>query len=105
MNKNLISKIFQKIKKTPTDIAAYEDLFALCRNIEQEDVTLSHSTNEELRKAVTAAIKHRKNVEVFFELYKKTFLFDAPHFLIRIYFTLKSIVSRVNDFINPGARC
>ena len=39
MNKNLISKIFQKIKKTPTDIAAYEDLFALCRNIEQEDVT------------------------------------------------------------------
>ncbi len=66
---------------------------------------LSHSTNEELRKAVTAAIKHRKNVEVFFELYKKTILFDAPHFLIRIYFTLKSIVSRVNDFINPGARC
>lgn len=80
MNKNLISKIFQKIKKTPTDITAYEDLFALCRNIEQEDFTLSHSTNEELRKEITAAIKNRKNVEGFFELYKKTLLFDAPHF-------------------------
>lgn len=80
MNKDLIAKIFQKIKKTPTDITAYEDLFALCRNIEQEDFTLSHSTNEELRKEITMAIKHRKNVEGFFELYKKTLLFDAPHF-------------------------
>jgi predicted phage terminase large subunit-like protein len=80
MNKNLISKIFQKIKKTPTDITAYEDLFALCRNIEQEDFILAHSTNEELRKEITAAIKNRKNVEGFFELYKKTLLFDAPHF-------------------------
>ena len=80
MGKNLISKIFQKIKKTPTDITAYEDLFALCRNIEQEDFMLSHATNEELRKEITAAIKNRKNVEGFFELYKKTLLFDAPHF-------------------------
>lgn len=80
MDNLLIGKIFQKIKKTPTDITAYEDLFALCRNIEQEDFMLSHATNEELRKEITAAIKNRKNVEGFFELYKKTLLFDAPHF-------------------------
>lgn len=80
MNKLLITKIFQKIKKTPTDITAYEDLFSLCRNIEQEDFALAHSTNEALRKRISIAIKYRKNVEGFFELYKKTLLFDAPHF-------------------------
>ena len=80
MNKLLIAKIFQKIKKTPTDITAYEDLFSLCRNIEQEDFALAHSTNEALRKRISVAIKYRKNVEGFFELYKKTLLFDAPHF-------------------------
>ena len=80
MNKLLIAKIFQKIKKAPTDITAYEDLFSLCRNIEQEDFALAHSTNEVLRKRISIAIKYRKNVEGFFELYKKTLLFDAPHF-------------------------
>ena len=80
MDKTLIPKIFQKIKKTPADITAYEDLFSLCRTIESEDFALSHSTNEKLRKAISAAIKKRKNVEEFFELYKKTLLFDAPHF-------------------------
>lgn len=80
MEKTLISKIFAKIKKTPKDITAYEDLFALCRNIEPEDFVLAHSTNEELRKLVTKAIKKRSNVEGFFELYKKTLLFDAPYF-------------------------
>ena len=80
MNKLLIAKIFQKIKKAPTNITAYEDLFSLCRNIEQEDFALAHSTNEALRKRISIAIKYRKNVEGFFELYKKTLLFDAPHF-------------------------
>lgn len=80
MDKLLIAKIFSKIKKAPTDITAYEDLFSLCRNIEQEDFALAHSTNEVLRKRISVAIKYRKNVEGFFELYKKTLLFDAPHF-------------------------
>lgn len=80
MNNELVKKIFSKIKKAPTDITAYEDLFSLCRNIEQEDFALAHSTNEALRKRISIAIKYRKNVEGFFELYKKTLLFDAPHF-------------------------
>lgn len=80
MDKKLISKIFAEIKKTPTSVTAYEDMFALCRNIEPEDFTLAHSTNEELRKKITAAIKRRVNVEDFFALYKKSLLFDAPHF-------------------------
>lgn len=81
MSKKLISKIFAQIKKAPDDITAYEDMFSLCRNIEQEDFKLAHSTNEKLRKYITKAIKRRERVEGFFELYKKTLLFDAPHFL------------------------
>ena len=63
MNKNLVQKNFSKIKKTPTDIIAYEDLFSLCRNIESEDFALAHSTNEELRKKITG--KDRGRFPVF----------------------------------------
>ena len=77
--KNLLEKIFEKIKRVPSEIGAYEDLFSLCRNIEEEDFTLSHSTNKELRKLLLAEIKLNK-AEEFFELYKKTLLFDAPHY-------------------------
>lgn len=80
MNKALLSKIFEKIKRSPSDIAAYEDLFDSCRNMEQEDFALAHSTNDELRKLITAAIRRRVHVEEFFDLYKRTLLFDAPHF-------------------------
>lgn len=75
-----MQKFFSKIKKTPADITACEDLFSLCRNIEQEDFAFTHSTKEEERKQISAAIKHRINVEGFFELYKKTLLFDEPDF-------------------------
>lgn len=83
MNELLISNIFAKIKKAPADIAAYEDMFALCRNIEPENFALAHSTNGELRRCITAAMKtlrHKISVEDYFGLYKKTLLFDAPHF-------------------------
>ncbi len=80
MNKILISKIFSKIKKTPADITAYEDLFSLCRNIESENFKLAHETNEKLRKSISQAIRKRENVESFFELYKRTLLFDAPYY-------------------------
>jgi len=59
MNKDLVKRIFSKIKKTPAAIIAYEDLFSLCRNIEQEDFVLAHSTNEGLRKEISEAIKRR----------------------------------------------
>lgn len=77
----LIPKIFAKIKKTPRDITAYDDLFSLCRNMEEENFKLAHETNRTLREMVIAAMRQRYNVSGFFELYKKTLLFDAPHFL------------------------
>lgn len=81
MNDKLISKIFSQIKKAPADITAYEDLFALCRNIEPEDFKLAHDTNKELRRLVNEAVKQRYDTEAFFGLYRKTLLFDAPYFL------------------------
>lgn len=78
--KKLISKIFAKIKKTPYDLTAYEDLFSLCRNIEQDEFKLAHGTNAELRSAIGKAMKGHKNVLEFFDLYKRSLLFDAPHF-------------------------
>ena len=76
----LIPKIFAKIKKTPRDITAYDDLFSLCRNIEGEDFKLAHETNKVLREKIIVAMRQRYDVSAFFELYKKTLLFDAPHY-------------------------
>lgn len=76
----LISKIFAKIKKAPADITAYDDLFSFCRNIEGENFKFAHETNKALREKVIAAMRQRYDVSGFFELYKKTLLFDAPYF-------------------------
>jgi len=76
----LIPKIFAKIKKTPRDITAYDDLFSLCRNMEGENFKLAHETNKALREKIIVAMRKRYDVSGFFELYKKTLLFDAPHF-------------------------
>ncbi len=77
----LIPKIFSKIKKTPRDITAYDDLFSLCRNMEGDNFKLAHDTNKLLREKIVVAMRQRYDVSAFFELYKKTLLFDAPHFL------------------------
>lgn len=77
--KKLILKIFSKIEKDPCDLVAYQDLFELCRNMEQEDFALAHDTNAQLRSKVTAAIKLRQNVSEFFNLYRRSLLLDAPH--------------------------
>lgn len=77
----LIPKIFAKIKKTPQDITAYDDLFSLCRNIESENFELAHSTNKLLREKIVVGMKLRHDVSNFFDLYKRTLLFDAPYFL------------------------
>ncbi len=75
----LISKIFSEIQKKPNDTTAYNDLFSLCRNLEGDNFKLAHETNKALRKKVIVAMRQRYNISEFFELYKKTLLFDAPH--------------------------
>lgn len=83
---DLIARIENEIKKAPFAFASYEDLFSACRNIEEEDFARAHETNAALRNAVGKIVRtqdHTKNIDrdAFFELYRRTLLFDAPHFL------------------------
>lgn len=80
-SKILISKIFQKIKKTPKQLGVYCDLFAVCRSIEEGDFELAHETNSELRKYLTRGMQICDDADTadFYELWKKTLLFDAPY--------------------------
>lgn len=79
--KKLISKIFQKIKKSPRSFEAYNDLFTICRSMESENHKTAHNTNAELRRYIVKGLKKCRNedAENFYALYKKSLLFDAPH--------------------------
>ncbi len=44
-NEKLISKIFFDIQKDPSNIQAYEDVFSLCRNIEEVDFKLDYQSD------------------------------------------------------------
>lgn len=79
--KNLISKIFFQIQKDPYDFEPYEDMFSICRDVEKDDFNLAHKTNKELRAQIVNALPKAVEFDKFFDLYKRTLLFDAPHYL------------------------
>ena len=76
----LEDRIKAVIKKRPEELEAYSDLFELARDIEKTDFKHAHALNAELRAMLVDKIQHRIKVIDFFELYRKTLLFDAPHF-------------------------
>lgn len=76
---NLCRKIFAKIKREPQALPAYEDAFALIRDVEGDDFTAAHARNRELKSLTAEMVSRRQNTEGFFELYKKTLLFEAPY--------------------------
>lgn len=73
----LIKKIFCAIKKEPTAVSAYEDLFSLCRGIEEEDYSLAHKTNKKMRMVLAQNFNSAKNTSAFFDIYRRSLLFDA----------------------------
>lgn len=73
----LFDTIYSVIQKKPDEIQAYNDLFSLCRNEEEGNFDLSHAWNKKLRQAVAEQIKVGSDISAFFELYRKTLLFDA----------------------------
>lgn len=77
--KNLIDAIFSQIKKAPTEYGAYEDLFLLCRELEGADFSLAHDTNSRLKRHIARAVSRGENASAFFELYKRSLLFDARY--------------------------
>lgn len=69
------------IEKNPGDKEAYTDLFSLCREWEKDDFAAAHAKNKEVQRLSTEALQNcdPRNAEFFYELYRKTLLFDAPH--------------------------
>lgn len=82
----LEEKIAEKIKKSPDEIDAYLDYFDLCRHylerLSEGEKEKAHLWNQKLRAWVVKALKEtEKHGEAFFDLYKRSLLFDAPKYL------------------------
>lgn len=77
----LAESIKRHIENRPRDASAYTDLFSLCRQWEEENFQEAHALNKELR--VMAAKQLRlaspSEAERFYEAWRKSLLFDAPH--------------------------
>ena len=76
-NETLIKIIFSAIKKEPVSVSAYEDLFSLCRGIEEEKFALAHKTNNKMRALLAQNFNRADSAAEFFDLYKRSLLFDA----------------------------
>ena len=74
------------IENNPADFEAYNDLFALCRECENEQFDTAHAWNHELRNAVVSGLLQAVNkgnlntAEKFNDLLFRSLIFGAPHF-------------------------
>lgn len=77
---SLAQSINIAIERQADDIAAYRDLFALCRNWEAEDFKNAHDWNKLLmdRCARMIAVCPAK-ADRFYEQWRRCLLFEAPH--------------------------
>ena len=75
------NSIMRVITSNPQDSRAYADMLSLCRSWEEEDFAAAHKANEELRKlcAKQLRLSDPKSAENFYETWRKSLLFDAPH--------------------------
>lgn len=80
------SSIDQAILKSPLDVAAYDDKFALCRDYEGTEFRLAHEWNQVLQEEIRAGLKLAvdtrdfKTAEEFDNLLFRSLLFCAPHY-------------------------
>ena len=81
MSKSLIVKIFEKIKKSPEEIETYEDAFSWVRHQAENSKAIAHKWNVALREEAARRVAEGVRPEEFFDLYKRTLLFDAPDHL------------------------
>lgn len=79
------SSIDRAILKSPLDVAAYDDKFALCRDYEGAEFRLAHEWNQALQEEIRAGLKLAvdtrdfKTAEEFDNLLFRSLLFCAPH--------------------------
>ena len=80
------SSIDWAILKSPLDVAAYDDKFALCRDYEGTEFRLAHEWNQVLQEEIRAGLKLAvdtrdfKTAEEFDNLLFRSLLFCAPHY-------------------------
>lgn len=80
------SSIDRAILKSPLDVAAYDDKFALCRDYEGTEFRLAHGWNQALQEEIRAGLKLAvdtrdfKTAEEFDNLLFRSLLFCAPHY-------------------------
>lgn len=78
--------IEKAIARNPCDWAAYEDMFALCREYQGKDFTAAHEWNHSLRGSIGTALRSVvekgdfRSAEQFNNLLFRSLLFGAPHF-------------------------
>jgi len=76
-NTNLVRHLFTQIKREPVNYLYYQDLFEYLRSIESGEFEYAHEKNVLLREKIVEAMDLRYNLKEFFEIYKKTLLFEA----------------------------
>lgn len=69
--------LLREIARHPMEYQLHEDLFSVIRELEAEDPVMAHETCGLLRSYVTKAMYNTDYIERWFDLYKKTLLFDA----------------------------
>lgn len=80
------SSIDRAILKSPLDVAAYDDKFALCRDYEGTEFRLAHEWNQALQEEIRAGLKLAvdtrdfKTAKEFDNLLFRSLLFCAPHY-------------------------
>ncbi|MDO4426356.1 MAG: hypothetical protein Q4D17_11415, partial [Planctomycetia bacterium] len=74
--------ILQYMKKKPADHGAYTDLLSACRQWEKENFQAAHAVNTTLKANAAKMLRQCSPQEAnfFYEMWRKSLLFDAPHF-------------------------
>ncbi len=76
---DLADRIRLAIEKNPNDYVAYDDFFSHLRNIEETEFERSHQLNKELRGMAGRKVRERgRDIDKYFDLYRRTLLYDAP---------------------------
>lgn len=77
-NSILAEKIRAFLERNPCDLGAMEDLFGLCRSVDDQE--FGHRLNKEVRRYNAEALRHgnRSQIQALLDLQKRSLLFDAP---------------------------
>lgn len=81
--KELLIKIFEKIKKAPFSYQSFEDLYFICLEVMKSDIDFSirylKFLSAECEKAIQCYSLNEKDLQKIFELHKRVLLAAAPY--------------------------